>query len=145
MKYFVSLVPVVVLPIIIYTNAAQKYASDSSSLPFNGLGLFYIFMILGVSLSSVTIFSYLNNRDGKLNIKSNVKFGITSFVILYAILFVYGILTREQYRLSWNVFNEAEAMPIHSILFVTGLLVNALFSIAIAKLAFHKNIEQDKK
>lgn len=133
-NYFVSIFPIIVLPIIIYTNAAQKYAVDSSSLPFTELGLYYIFMLLATSLSSITIFSYLNRKDSTLKIKSNVKFGITSFVILYATLFVYGILTREQYRLSYNTFNEAEAMPIHFILFVTGLSINIGIGIILNKL-----------
>lgn len=136
MKYLASIVPVIILPIIIYTYGAEQYSIDPSLSLFTN-GLVYVFSLLGVSLSSIAIFHYLK-RNEKSNLKHSIKFGVSSFVIMYVVLFVYGILTREQYMLSHNTFNESEAIPIHMILFIMGLSVNVGFSAILGKLIHRK-------
>ena len=138
MKYLVSIVPVIILPIIIYTYVVEQYSIDPSLSLFTN-GLVYVFSFLGISISSVVIFHYLK-RNEKSNLKHSVKFGVSSFVIMYAILFVYGVLTREQYRLSHNTFNESEAIPIHMILFSMGLSVNVGFSALLGKVIYRKKL-----
>jgi len=124
MKRLVSLIPVIVLPPIIYTDYAQYYDADTSSL--YQVGFPYLFALLAVSLFSIVLYAILKRKEQR-SVKNSIKFSMASFTILYAVLWIYGLATREQFRLSHSAFNEAEAMPIHAILFISGLLVNVGF------------------
>lgn len=141
MRPIVSLILVIVLPPIIYSVYAQHYNSDTSSL--YSVGIYFIFALLAVSLSSIMLYSFLRRNEKQSNVKNNIKFSIASFVVFYAVIWVYGLATREQFRLSHNAFNEGESIPIHAILFTSGLLVNVGTSILIG-LIIRRSMEVER-
>jgi len=63
-------------------------------------------------------------------------YGAKSFALMYISIILYALFTRNQYRLSANLFEE-EIRMLHLILFIAGIISSWFLSILVAKAFKH--------
>lgn len=127
------------LTAVYYVLLANVYSLNHDMIHFSPA--FYALSFWSLPFLSTIIFYKLEKRDhgqqkaGKLN--------AVRFVLMYAVLLTVIVVTRDQYKLSFNIL-EQEVMGLHIVMFLIGLLFSWVLGNFLIKRIFTPHINEQQ-